>query len=498
MKIKLLTQDAIKNELKEAVKDAKVIQGTVAYWTWNLDYAKKSFGSDFQKALKHKESFYCVDISTPITSIDNIHEYSQKKCNFFIFSYKLKNTRSSDEKSISLLHSKIIYIKTADKQFVFLGSHNNTTRAFAGNNMEHSFLLEFPIIPSAEDEKLLKDVCDQLKRIKDLCIKYDPLLKDFYKSIQEYDNIYKRIVLEMETEHLNLVKSGDLISIISYNDLFKPNGSSQINITEKELIIMIIDEDNNDEKYFLALGEEDSNVTKGTMKGKATESDFVTIRSRLFDSYGIPYYTSKTTPDMVISGDKLNYANHKIQRFKILYEIKYPKKVIDIGKLKKKLNYWIPIDNEDLEKLGIKNAVMLQHILKIDKTKLDTYLSEESNFEDSKAINAEAESIKYNVKMEIKEDIQKMMKDFFSFLIKTELRNPKDEINSHSSTNLFFKIYTFYRNNDKQIGSKAKAKTNVEETFLKEIKDIVMANKINKKEENFLKQYSGRYVIIEE
>jgi hypothetical protein len=302
----------------------------------------------------------------------------------------------------------------------------------------------------------------------------------------------------MESEHLNLVKQGDLISVISYNNFIKSDEPSQIKITGKKLIIKIINwENENDIKYFLASGEEDSNVTKGTMAGKATDSSFVTIRfNYILDHQGIPYYTSKTTADMVISGEKINYLDHNIQRFQILYEIKHPKKVI--AEDKKKLNFWIPIDKDDLKKLGINNKDMLKHILKIDITRLDKDILDEKKFHEIKATDDYPKTQKYNVEKNIKKDFQIMMKDFFSFLTYTSLTKPSDLILSSNRPNIFFKIYNFYKNNDKQNILNVKEKNIKEDEFKQEIKDNIKANKIYKKEANFLKQYSGKYIIVEE
>jgi len=335
MKIKLLTQDAIKNELKEVAKDAKIIQGTVAYWTWDIDYTKENFGTNFQNVLKKPNSFYCVDINSTITNINNIDKYYKEKCNFYVYRYKLDGNKSNDEKSIYLLHSKMLYIKTTKKHFVFIGSHNNTKHAFDKINMEHSILLEFPLDLPQKDQDLLDDILLQLKEIKKHCVPYDPKLKDYYTRIKVDNNSYSRIVLEMENKHLKLVKNGDLISIISYH-LFQKSNSSEFKIIGEKFIIKIIDE--NDKKYFYALCKEVAVVEKGKMDRKATESDFITIRiPDMQDPLGLPYLTIKTDKNQVWYGKQLNFSDHIIYRFQILEEIKPPNSVIEIEEHRKKM-----------------------------------------------------------------------------------------------------------------------------------------------------------------
>lgn len=46
MNIQLITQSEIKQEYKKIFKDAQIIKGSVAYWTFDSDFIDQEFGKN--------------------------------------------------------------------------------------------------------------------------------------------------------------------------------------------------------------------------------------------------------------------------------------------------------------------------------------------------------------------------------------------------------------------------------------------------------------------
>jgi hypothetical protein len=397
MEIKLLIQSEIKSEYKKIVKDAQVIKGAVAYWTWDKHFIEKELGKKYLTALKNKESFFCVDISSPSTNIDNIATCESVVKNFYIFSYKFKNVAQGDEGILSLLHSKITYIKTSENQFIFIGSHNNTKCAFNGFNMEHSILIKFSLEPKDEENILLNSFLYQLDRIKRLCVKFELALIEYYKGMQILDGSFlSRIVLQLDTEELESISIDQTISIITLFDLISQRLNNQKNIKDKRFLVAIYDQSSDKFKLFIALGEADDEVEAGTMDEKVTDSDYIAIRIDGFsDPLGLPYLTFKSVSNKQVKGNALNFTNHLIQRFKLIEEITDTSLILEFKGIRKNIDVFSPLTDEDVEFLKNENYLIdPKSIEKIDLKKHKLTFFKELK------INSFSSAKKYNERIE--------------------------------------------------------------------------------------------------
>jgi hypothetical protein len=406
MEIKLLSRKEIKAEIKNLIDDAILIKGTVAFWTWEKDYIDENFGMNFFKALKNSESFFCVDISTPITNINEISKCSAFADNFYVFSYKFKNIKGTP-----LLHSKITYIECKDSHNIILGSHNNTNKAFSGVNFEHSLHIKFSKNLNTEDRLFLDKILFELENIKSLCIKFNPKSLKYFKSL--YINPIS-IFLKFDSLQLTNIQKNSTISIISL-DLFDIKKDEYRNIYNKDVLLFLCDYQKKIIKYYLAKGEADDKVAKDEMEEKVTTSDFIALKIvSVLDHLGLsyPFYASK---NKLIKGSALNIGNHMIQRVKIIKELAF-EDVLLIDENNSQ-NIYKEIDIEDLHLLGVDESEK-DKILKIDKLKYNSK-DEDGNAEQIKSLNIENFFIS-NTTSEIEIKIYDKFDKIFSLLFKSE------------------------------------------------------------------------------
>jgi hypothetical protein len=366
MRAKLLSRVSLKEELTILMKDIILLKGSVAFWTWDLDYVQSHFGDTLFNALEHTDSFYCVDISTPSTKIDNLSRFAEKHNKFYVYNYI--NTLNMNR---HLLHSKILYLLTETKQYLIIGSHNNTRSAFEGMNIEHSLLLTFDKNPNEVDQQLLDSFVEELNKIKTDCHPFDFNKIDDYKLIQkrkwyaEEDKSLKFILIEMEREEDLDLQNNQLISVISFNKLWDKKGIKKDIYSNKELIIVASYKD----KYriFKCYGEADDAVGKNAMDNKVTESDFIAFRiPAITDLFELPLFAFKfkTSGQKTVKGETINEQEHVIHRFRVLDNIQedqvyfiqkskqnYEKNIVDLGP-------------DDREKLGIENNEYYIKIIK--------------------------------------------------------------------------------------------------------------------------------------
>ena len=377
MEVNLLIRKEIKAEIKDLINDAILIKGTVAFWTWEKDYLDESFGTNFFKALKNPESFFCVDISTPITDIDEIAKCSEFADNFYVFSYKFKNVKGTP-----LLHSKITYIECKDSHNIILGSHNNTNKAFNGDNFEHSVHIKLSKKLNGEERLFLDKILFELENIKSLCIKFNPKSLNYYKSL--YINPIS-IFLKFNSQQIDSVSKNSTISIIAI-DLFDVKKDEYKNIYNKDVILILCDYQKKIFKYYLAEGEADDKVAKNEMEEKVTTSDFIALKIvKISDHLAIPYpfYGGK---GKLIKGSALNIVNHMIQRVKIIKELAY-EDILLIDNYNNSQNIYKEIDIEDLHLLGVDEGEK-DKILKIDKLKYNSK-NEDEKVEQIELLNFE-------------------------------------------------------------------------------------------------------------
>jgi hypothetical protein len=402
MDIKLLSRKEIKEEFKILIEDAILIKGSVAFWTWDANYIENNFGKSFFKALKNPESFFCIDISTPITNIENILKCWNKADNFFVFSYKFKSG-----KGIPLLHSKITYIECKDSYNIILGSHNNTGKAFDGINLEHSIHIKFSKKLNNDERVILDKLLSELEKIKSLCLKFNPNNISYYKSL------YKKpisIFLKFNSQQINNIQNNSTISIISL-DLVGYKKDDYKNIYGKDVLLFVYDYQKKLVKYYLAEGEADDKVGQYEMEEKVTTSDFIALKIvRVLDHLGLayPFYGNK---NKIIKGKVLNFMNHMIQRVKIIRELSHNEILLnsDIDNLQ---NIYKEINLEDLHLLDIDESEK-NNIIKIDPLKYNSEVKKDDGVLPS--FNIE-ENFNSNTTAEIEANIYDKVDKIFALL----------------------------------------------------------------------------------
>ena len=475
MEIKLITQSEIKDELKKIVKDAEVIKGTVAYWTWDDSFIETEFGTNYFQALNNKDSFFCIDISSPTTNIDNVATCARKANNFFIFSYRLKNKKKSDEGDISLLHSKIIYIKTLECHFVIIGSHNNTKSAYNGINMEHSVLIKFSVKTSDQEKELLNSFESELDRIKLMCQKFNLDLIDFYKRMQVVDGgLLPRVVLELNSTELNDISINQTISIITLFNIVKERDANIDNIKDRKIIVAVYDEKEN-LRLFSAIGEADDEVEKGQMDEKVTDSDYIALRIDGFsDLLGIPYLTFQKIRGKQIKGDVINFTNHIIQRFKLIEDIKDYDSVKEFIGRKKKISFYSESTIDDIYFHENHIHINPKSVLVIDenKHKLEYLKKEKNSSFDSKPYKINTDR---NINEENRKSIKLKLVKIYEILIQSNLIESKE--------NIFSSVLSVLSGSDKSL-------ENITENKNKQlINDLLSKIRLNKKLKNKLRQF---------
>jgi hypothetical protein len=233
MTIEFVSNDFSKREVKSrlltSLKNTKILRGAVAFWT--IDY--KYFGDALINALKHEDSFYCVDVSIP-TNFDallKIHKKIGSTPKFYVHTQKTVDPKEH------LLHSKIIIMERNDgKTEVWVGSHNFTDRALRGSNIESSLVITLETHEC--NEKFLVDALKYLDDIKNLS-NNKPLDESsyfYFMALQTSDYLtwiikYFQFILENITaESIEYCRTIE----IEGDDLDNLTGSTIIIIGEKQ------------------------------------------------------------------------------------------------------------------------------------------------------------------------------------------------------------------------------------------------------------------------
>ncbi|MCF8325526.1 MAG: hypothetical protein K9I84_11255 [Leadbetterella sp.] len=490
MEVQLLTQSQIKSEFKNLIEHALIIKGIVAYWTWDRTYVENEFGANFFDALRHNESFYCIDISSTVSKIDNIASCCDLAENFYIYTYKLKDTKTGDENRVSLLHSKITYIETAEGYFVFVGSHNNTKNAFNGFNMEHSLLLKFPLKISTKDSQLLDDILLQLNRVKLMCYKFNNKLVDFYKGLQITDQYFlPRVVLKFEDYQISDIRPNNTISIISLNDLIPNAVQYDRNIKDKKILVVICNKQQV-KRVFTAFGEADDKVAKYEMDEKVTESDYVALSINGFsDPLGIPYLSFNSIKYKKIKGSSLNFSEHVIHRFKIIEEIYDLDRVKNFTGIPKKINFYRDITDSEFKSLNLDEEIYSKKdINKIDENMHSIEYLGMEKYRLLKKAKSHANELKYNTDDENVSIIDKKLKEIFEII----MHNNEYDISNRDTKKL--QILSILSD---VFHYKDKSYQNSEEESIRNMQDAIMnyieENKRIKSTNNKLSQFSGKF-----
>jgi hypothetical protein len=125
-----------RDKLKTVITEADVLRGSVCYWT----ISHHELGAEFVETISKESSFLCVDPHPP-TDLDRLGELAELGGNIYVY-LKRVNPKAPIElrrEGNSLLHPKtFLFDFDGRKPECFMGSHNMTSRALNGLNMEGS------------------------------------------------------------------------------------------------------------------------------------------------------------------------------------------------------------------------------------------------------------------------------------------------------------------------------------------------------------------------
>ncbi len=200
-----LNDPNLKLTLEGLLDNCQLFRGCTAFWTIDIDFFSSK---KLAEALKKDNSFLCADMQLP-TSITNIQKYYEYGATeIYLHQYKLKDGY--------LLHSKILVFdsKNGTDAEIWIGSHNLTTFAITGLNLEASVSIK-----CKKTDKIYIDTCAYLEEIKnDFCLKFDPQLVNIYLKLQnEEDKNVGDITqtIEIVGEDMNNLQNEQIIQLLS-------------------------------------------------------------------------------------------------------------------------------------------------------------------------------------------------------------------------------------------------------------------------------------------
>lgn len=166
----------VRPALVSAIADSQLLQASIAYWTIN----GVLFDAALIQRLSPPNGFLCVDIHMP-TDIDALASLVQKGADVRIFCQDIATYRADGKKEPPhLLHTKLLLFWAKDKPAeLWVGSHNWTTRALTGLNVESSLVVRLK-----DSCQLFCDAAEYLQKIKSICEVFDLNRVDYYKQLQ--------------------------------------------------------------------------------------------------------------------------------------------------------------------------------------------------------------------------------------------------------------------------------------------------------------------------
>jgi hypothetical protein len=165
------------------------MRASVAYWTLKDHHG---LGAAASHLLKNSESFLCVDIHLP-TNLDVMKSMSVDAANVFLHLERIPKQTIPDLRYLTergmpehLLHQKILLFDIpGNGAELWVGSHNWTTRALEGPNIEASLVLDLD-----RDSDLYKDALANLNYARDeVCERMDPDRIEEYKAWQQGETL---------------------------------------------------------------------------------------------------------------------------------------------------------------------------------------------------------------------------------------------------------------------------------------------------------------------
>lgn len=208
MKIEVITDKAF-DRLAVLAVDACCIRAVMAYWT----IPALDLPLHFLQALKHSDSYLCVDIHNP-TSINALESLNSEGVNVGLHLFSTTGKSEVDDSlgmPNHLMHSKVIIFDydNADS-IVWVGSHNGTFRALKGINLECALA-----IATSTSSKFYGEVVAHLNAIHESCQTFQHDLIEHYRFLQG-NKLHNAIsIMEFENGNNQPLSIGEEISIFN-------------------------------------------------------------------------------------------------------------------------------------------------------------------------------------------------------------------------------------------------------------------------------------------
>jgi len=206
----------IQSNFANLLLECKSFIGCAAFWSIGIDFFRlKALG----QALKKDNSFICADIQLP-TNIDKILEYSKfGVTEIYLHSYR--QAPSEYTQNTNLLHSKVfVFEQDNDNVEIWVGSHNLTTFALKGLNLESSLSIK-----CNKTDKIYQDVYNYLQYVKNkFCFKFAPNHVEIYKKLQtrdaeKIDDVTKlKKVVTLFGLNMSRLQKEEVIQLLSLKD----------------------------------------------------------------------------------------------------------------------------------------------------------------------------------------------------------------------------------------------------------------------------------------
>ena len=295
-------KSGVRQRLRNSVETCISLKGAVAYWTIDINFIP-----GLGKKLQEKDSFMCVDFQTP-TNIDRIAEYVETdKSNFYIHLYKAAVVLDENKKESHLMHAKLLHFDYGDgKTETWIGSHNFTSQALMGFNIEVSAIIKTKG-RSKKDIDFVEQVNTHLSFIKKQTTKFKVKDVDFYKVLQyrvrHDDEFY---VVEIAGKDIESLNKDEGFSLISKDD----SNFKRFQLVVKDVFIHALDIGKNKDYLFKARISNAGIISKNLEK--TYDITFSRRRPALRENNMLPYLHPETIIDQDLLKISTYYVNFKI------------------------------------------------------------------------------------------------------------------------------------------------------------------------------------------
>ena len=200
---------SVREALTAALSRSARLQAGIGYWT--IDPAL--LGPGLGQALQHQGGFACVDLHPP-TEVEALAALARQGGRVYVYYEDIPTyTDQGRKEPPCLLHAKMLLFWANDGTAeLWVGSHNWTTRAILGLNVEASLVVRLK-----HSSPLFAAASDYLARMKAISEPFDVAKVDFYKQVQR--KLARRLSPVMELEAQDSASASDTTITVFGTDL---------------------------------------------------------------------------------------------------------------------------------------------------------------------------------------------------------------------------------------------------------------------------------------